>query len=710
MAKVIGIDLGTTSSRVAIMDGGTPVIIENSEGQGTTPSYVALTIDGTRLVGESARRYSLANPERVIFAVKRLIGRRYADPMVQSLKRFMPFEIVESGNGDAWVRISNKDYAPDQITAFILQKMKKTAEAYLGEAVNRAVITIPAYFNAQQRQSTRDAATIAGLEVLRLQSEPTMAALAYGRHRKTLPQTIAVYDLGGGTFDISILVIEDVVYEVKSTSGDTFLGGEDFDLRIMEYLAKQFKSTHDIDLMNDPIARQRLKQAAENAKIDLSTLQTTIVDLPFIHSIGKNALHFHMEITRATFESLVGELIARSLEVCGRALKDAGLTPDEIEQVVLVGGSTRIPLVQQELHRFFGRQPFGGLRREDAVALGAAISAAVMDGQIRDVLLLDVMPLSLGIETLGGVFTRLIDRNTTIPTTKSQIFSTAEDSQTAVTISISQGEHEMAADNKLLAKFDLAGIAPLPRGRAQIEVKFDIDANGIVDVTAKDKATKKEQSITVIVSGGLSDDDIRAMAADAQRIGVVEISPAAPINIGERPSTPQRTEKNEPPAAIVSRKTSDRAADDKNIPQIFLSYAHEDGKWAEAITKSLGVLSRFDKARIWSDRYIETGEKWKERIFTEIEQSNIAILILSNDFLNSHFILAKELPAIFAEKERRRLVLIPIVVRPCAFHLHEELSKFQLFNKPEDPFSKLEEWQVETELVRLAEKLAKPIA
>lgn len=706
MPKIVGIDLGTTSSRVAVMDSAYPVIIENSEGEGTTPSYVAVTNDGTRLVGELARRYGLGNPERVIFAVKRLMGRRYSDPMVQNLKRFMPFDIVESGNGDAWVKIGDRTYAPAQIAAFILQKMKKTAEAYLGQPVSHAIIAIPAYFNDQQRQSTRDAARIAGLEVVRLQSEPTMAALAYGLHHKDLTQTIVVYDLGGGTFDVSILVIGDGVFEVKSTSGDTFLGGEDFDLRIIQHMADDFKMKHGIDLMSDPIARQRLKQAAETAKIDLSSQEITNVNLPFIYSFEKNTFHFEFGLTRSIFESLIGDLVARTLEVCKVALTDADLKVRDIDQVILVGGSTRIPLIKQELHSFFEKPAYGGLRREDAVALGAAISAGVMDGYVRDVLLLDVIPFSLGIETAGGVFTKVLERNSTIPTKKRLTFSTAEDNQEAVSIIVVQGENELANENKLLAKFDLHGISPAPRGFPQIEVTFDFDMNGIVVVSARELGSKHEKSVTIAVSGGLTNEVLNEMIVDAQHVGISEFSAALPIDFGQHFFKPERTEKDEPDPITVSPKVDVKNSFNRGIPRIFLSYAHEDEKWAKAIIKALSVLTRDGRVVIWSDHHIKTGSEWEDRIFTEIEQSNIAMLLLSNDFLDSKFILERELPAIFAEKERRQLAIIPIVARPCAFELHESLSKFQLFNKPETPFSSLEEWKFEEELLRLTKQMA----
>jgi molecular chaperone DnaK len=516
MAKVIGIDLGTTNSCVAVMEAGKPKVVENAEGARTTPSVVAFAKDGERLVGQPAKRQAVTNPDNTVFAVKRLIGRRFDDPVTKKDMELVPYKITRGPNGDAWVNAGAKDYSPSQISAFILQKMKETAESYLGETVTQAVITVPAYFNDAQRQATKDAGQIAGLEVLRIINEPTAAALAYGLDKQD-GKTIAVYDLGGGTFDISILEIGDGVFEVKATNGDTFLGGEDFDAKIVEFLADSFKKDEGIDLRNDRLALQRLKEAAEKAKIELSSAATTEVNLPFITADQTGPKHLVKTITRADLEKLVADLIKRTLDPCKKAIADAGIKAEDISEVVLVGGMTRMPRVREVVKDFFGKEPHTGVNPDEVVAMGAAIQAGVLQGDVKDVLLLDVTPLSLGIETLGGVFTRMIDRNTTIPTKKSQTYSTAEDNQNAVTIRVFQGEREMAADNKMLGQFDLVGIPPAPRGVPQIEVTFDIDANGIVHVTAKDKGTGKEQQIRIQASGGLTDSDIEKMVQDAEQ-------------------------------------------------------------------------------------------------------------------------------------------------------------------------------------------------
>ncbi len=515
MGKVIGIDLGTTNSCVAVMEGKTPKVIENAEGARTTPSIVAFTADGEHLVGQPAKRQAVTNPENTFFAIKRLIGRRMEDPMVAKDKKLVPYNIVKADNGDAWVDSRGTKYAPSQISAFTLTKMKETAERYLGEPVTQAVITVPAYFNDSQRQATKDAGRIAGLEVLRIINEPTAAALAYGLDKREAG-TIAVYDLGGGTFDVSVLEIGDGVFEVKSTNGDTFLGGEDFDMRIVDYLADEFKKEQAIDLRKDKLALQRLREAAEKAKVELSSAMQTEINLPFITADASGPKHLAMKLTRAKLEALVDDLIQKTVEPCRQALKDAGVSAGQIDEVVLVGGMTRMPKVIEVVKQFFGREPHKGVNPDEVVAIGAAIQGGVLKGEVKDVLLLDVTPLSLGIETLGGVFTRLIDRNTTIPTKKSQVFSTADDNQTAVTIRVSQGEREMASDNKLLGQFDLMGLPTAPRGVPQIEVTFDIDANGIVNVSAKDRATNKEQQIRIQASGGLSDAEVQKMVQEAE--------------------------------------------------------------------------------------------------------------------------------------------------------------------------------------------------
>ena len=592
MAKVIGIDLGTTNSCVAVMDGGKPRVLENAEGVNTTPSIVAFSDDGERLVGLPAKRQGVTNPTGTLFAIKRLIGRRFEDPMVEKDKKLVPYNIVKGPNGDAWVEVDGKTYSPQQVSAFILQKMKETAEAKLGETITQAVITVPAYFNDAQRQATKDAGRIAGLEVLRIINEPTAAALAYGLDKKKEAKTIAVYDLGGGTFDISILEIGDGVFEVKSTNGDTFLGGEDFDMKLVGYLADEFKKSSGIDLRGDKLALQRLKEAAEKAKIELSSSAQTEINLPFITADASGPKHLTMKLTRAKLESLVEDLIERTKGPCVQALKDAGLKAAEIDEVVLVGGMTRMPKVQQTVKELFGKEPHKGVNPDEVVAVGAAIQAGVLKGEVKDVLLLDVTPLSLGIETLGGVFTRLIERNTTIPTKKSQVFSTAEDGQTAVTIRVSQGEREMAADNKLLGQFDLVGIPPAPRGMPQVEVTFDIDANGIVHVSAKDKATAKEQSIRIQASGGLSDSEIDRMVKDAEAHASEDKKKRELVearNQGEAliHATEKQLSENGSNPAVAAVKADVETA----IAAVREALPSEDTERIKAATQSLGLVA-----------------------------------------------------------------------------------------------------------------------
>lgn len=749
MAPVVGIDLGTTSSRVAFMQGRTPVILENSEGEGTTPSYIAITPEGDRLVGEAARRYAMHDPKNVAFAVKRLIGRKFSDAVVQQISRYVPYEIIEGNNGDAWVRLNGEDYSPIQLSAFVLQKMKQTAELYFGEPVSQAVITVPAYFNDAQRQATKDAGRIAGLEVLRIINEPTAAALAYGfpwcGSRISRSETIAVYDLGGGTFDVSILELGQGIYEVKATSGDMHLGGEDIDFRIAQHLAENFKSSNKIDVLQSEIARQRLKHAAEIAKIELSASERTIIDLPFICVDGHLPLHLKTVFTRDQMDALIKDLIARTIDVCRRALKDAGLKPTDINHVVLVGGSTRMPCVRVALEELFGKKLHGGLRREDAVALGAAVQAGVLKGDVEDVMLLDVCPISLGVETLGGVFTRLIDRNTTIPTKKSHVFTATgvfpeialveqrledeqqpdgtrvrrlkqlkdtgarfyPDSQGVVVIRVLQGEREMAHDNDTIGRFLLSGIPSEPAELPMIEVTFDIDASSLLTVRARDKITNIDNSITVRVSSGIQENDIGTLAADSQARPVLSKDKKGDVRLGVELPAVLREAASEPPPVSVAISDGVRPSTTQKRPAIFVSYAHEDAEWARSLERSLSILTRQNRIDLFIDHHLRAGDEWQSRIFRAIEEASAAILLFSNNFFSSDFIMSRELPILLARYERRDLSLLPIVIRPCPFELYERLNRFQAFNDPNTPFSKMPEWQVDEELARLAREIAR---
>ena len=707
MGKIVGIDLGTTSSRVAVFEGGMPVIIENAEGEGTTPSYVAFTPSGQVLVGESARRQAVVNHESTIYAVKRLIGRRYDDPTIAPMKRVLPYRIVKSESGDAWVEVRGRQYSPTQISSIILRKMKETAEAYLGAAVTKAVVTVPAYFNYAQRQATKEAGQLAGLEVIRMISEPTSAAIAFS-HKTNMSEMIAVYDLGGGTFDISILEIGDGVHEVKSTNGNTFLGGEDFDICIIDHLVQDFLKEHGFDLGNDRLALQRIKEAAEQAKIELSSSEVAEIRIPFLIADQFGAKHINTQLNRQTFEKLIQDLVERTIDSCKLALKDAGLHPSDINEVILVGGSTRIPLVTAHVNRLFGQDPHRGPRREDAVVFGAAIQAANLTHEVSDVLLLDVIPFSLGIETLGGVFTRVIERNTPIPTKFSQVFSTTDNNQLAVTINVFQGEREMAVDNKLLGSFQLTGIPPVPRGVPQLEVTLDIDANGIIEVSAKDKATGKAQSIRIQGPSELSESKRGQALVRHSSLERPKLKRKIPGGLTPLPiPLPLPTYRS-----IASNSESQLTKNSTVAPghahrQYFVSYAREDEWWARRIERSLSVLTRTRQFTLWIDRKgIETGSQWKTRILESIDSSNAAILLISEDFLASSFIQSTELPRLFARHEQHGLELIPIMVRFCPYALADDLAQFQFFNEPDRPWNSLKDWEVDRELAKLAQEIA----
>ncbi len=707
-APVVGIDLGTTSVRVAVWTENGPVIIRNTEGSGTTPSYVSRETSGWT-VGEHALRAALQTPDSVAFSAKRLIGRKVDDRAVKALKRLLPYEIVAGENNEAMIRLDGSPYTPTQISALLLKKMKETAEAYIGETVTQSVITVPAYFDETQRRATRDAARIAGFDVVRLETEPTMAALNYSLGRK-VNEKIVVFDLGGGTLDVSIVQIEKAVFEVKATHGDMMLGGEDFDFAIIEYLAAEFQASEGVNVLADPAARNRLKHAAEQAKIDLTQTAEARINLPFLATARGKPIHMDVTLSRSRLNGIIEPLVKRATKLVDVALKDAGLSRASIDTVVLVGGSTRMPAVRNRLSEMFGEHKlFGALRREDAVALGAAIKAGALQGVITDFVLMDVNPLSVGLETLGGVFTRVIDRNTTVPTRQTHVFSTAEDNQNAVTINIHQGENEMAADNKLLGQFHLYNIPPAPKGMPQIEVTFDLDADGLLTISAMEKQTGEKQDVTISQTGSISDEDSERIRAELEKFDLDTETPSQAIDLAATPKAPARELPIEVAPSAVSIEVATEEDTPATKPRVFFSYAREDEAWVSRVKTAFAILERRGLVEVYWDRSIQTGEKWEEKLFDYIARANVSVLFLSNDFLASNYIFTTELPALFAEHERRQLTLFPLVVRPCPFSLHPEIEQFQAFNDPRSPLSALAENDLEEELVRLVLEIAKAV-
>ncbi len=692
MSHVIGIDLGTTSARVGVMQNGSPVIIENSEGQGTTPCYVALTTEETILVGEAAKRYALKHPERVAYAVKRFIGRKFDDPAIEKIQRFMPYKIVPGPDNEAWVELGGHQFSPTEISAYILEKMKKTAETFLGETISQAVLTVPANFTHAQQNATKYACKLAGLEALRIVKEPTAAALAFGANfddRKTL----AVYDLGGGTFDVTIMKTEDGVFEVLATSGNMLLGGEDFDYAVAGHLAQRFEQQYGIDLMDNPISRLRLKQAAETIKLELSFADSCQINLPFITSHEGGIFHLSDTISRAEFETLIEPILLRSIAVCRRALSDALSIDEMIDQVILVGGSTRIPIVNRMVAGYFKQMPYGGLRREDAVCLGVTIQAGVLQGDVKDVLLLDVISENIGVECGDGQYHAFCAKNLNMPTKRSQNLQIHRNSKGSTQIGLYTGPRPTLAGSNLLLALDVSGHIPENKSHAHFEVAVVVDANGIISLSARNIETDENLEIAT-QREPTEDPNVKHM----RRFTVQDKAISSAVALEATPKNPPRDTTEEAAPEYAPNRVS--TLDER--PSIFLSYAHEDANWASEIEKSLSFLRRSNKIKLWIDRQIPTGEKWETAIFDAVAESNVAILLLSNDFLNSDYIIDTELPLIFAEKERRRLTLIPIVARPCPFQNHDQLRLFQFFNSPDAPLSSLEHWKVEQELSRLA--------